>query len=135
MQPMTPQEAIAGVALLAMDADGVLQGEEDDQLRDLLLQLQAFDGFEEEGLGEVLASAERRARKAGFDAFLAEARVALDEDGRAAAFAVAADVVCADDTLGDEESTFLARIEQGLGLSPAVTDLVLETLGVTRVAP
>lgn len=134
MQPLTPQEALAGVALLAMDADGVLAGEEDDDLRDLLLAHPSFAEHGEESLGEVLASAERRARKAGLDAFLADARVALDEDGRATAFAIAADIVCADETLGDEESAFLERIERGLGLSPAVTDLVLEELGVTRAA-
>ena len=134
MQPLTPQEALAGVALLAMDADGVLAGEEDEQLRDLLLSHDAFRDHDEETLGEVLASAERQARKLGLDAFLAQARVALDEDGRAAAFAIAADVVCADETLGDEESEFLLRIERGLGLSRATADLVLETLGVTRAA-
>lgn len=134
MQPLTRQEALAGVALLAMDADGVLAGEEDADLRDLLLANDAFAEHTEESLGKVLSSAERHARKLGLDAFLAQARAALDEDGRAAAYAIAADIVCADETLGDEESAFLARVEKGLGLSPAVTDLVLETLGVTRAA-
>lgn len=134
MTSLTPQEALAGVALLAMDADGVLAGEEDDQLRDLLLAHEAFHDVDEERLGEVLASAERRARKSGLDAFLADARLALDEDGRASAYAIAADVVCADESLGEEEAAFLARIERGLGLSEAVTGLVLETLGVTRAA-
>ena len=134
MNPLTPQEALAGVALLAMDADGVLGGEEDEQLRDLLLAHEAFADVDDEGLGGILSNAERHARKLGLDAFLAQARVALDEDGRAAAFAFAADIACADDALGDEEAEFLARVEKGLGLSRAVTDLVLETLGVTRVA-
>lgn len=134
MDPLSPQEAMAGIALLAMDADGVLAGEEDEQLRDLLLAHEAFDGVDEEGLGDILSTAERRARKGGLDAFLREARVALDEDGRASAYAIAADIVCADDALAPEEEQFLTRVEVGLGLSPAVTSLVLETLGVTRAA-
>lgn len=131
---MTPREALAGVALLAMDADGVLVADEDDDLRLLLLDHPAFESVDDDELGRVLAAAEKHVRKAGSSAFLDEARMALDEDGRASAFAIAADIVCADDVLEGEEAVYLAQLASGLGVAEAVMDEVLAQLGVTRAA-
>lgn len=62
---LTQREAIAAIAMLAMDADGALGAEEDGALRDLLMDSDAFAGATQRELSDVLVAVERHHQKLG----------------------------------------------------------------------
>jgi tellurite resistance protein len=115
VDPLTPREGLAGIALLAMFADGILRPDEDDVLRDRLSEHEAFAGLGESDVGRLLARMEEISRKRGPDALLRASCDAVRGGGMAdAAFDVAAGIVEADGEVAPEESEFLQRLDEML---------------------
>lgn len=118
------REGIAGIALLAMFADGVIAAEEDDVLRERLLLLPAFAGVDDDALGRVLSSVEKIGRDLGPEKMLHACAAALSASGRVAAYKVAAQIVVADADVAPEEDDYLALLREALALTPAEADRI-----------
>jgi len=110
-------EGVAGLALLAMHADGVLAPQEDEALRARLLQHPFFSHTGEEGLGRVLAKVEARALALGPERFFAECLAAVRPALRLTAYRIAAEIALADGHVVPEEVEYLAALRKGLSLS------------------
>lgn len=122
------REGVAGVALLAMYADAMIGGEEDDELRDRLRAHPLFDGATDHELGETLSRVERASRKASVTALVAELAAAIPTSERASAFLIAAEIVSADEDLAPEENSYLQGLRKALGLSDAQVKSALAQL-------
>jgi tellurite resistance protein len=129
---MTRRDAVAGLALLAMYADGVLAPEEDDALREHLLTFPLFEQMDDAELGRFLATLESLSRERGGDELFEACCDALDERLRPTAFLVAADVVASDGKVEPSESAFLARLEKRLAIPRAQAEAILDVTRIRR---
>ncbi|MEA3199787.1 MAG: hypothetical protein QOE90_1215 [Thermoplasmata archaeon] len=115
--PLTEREGVAGIALLAMYADGVIMAEEDDLIRERLLQFPFFLELDEDALGRVLAAVEAHGEKVGPEKLLAESAAAVGPRLRPTAYLLATEVVMADGDYAPEEDEYLQKLRKALALS------------------
>ncbi|GEM_PF-4202020 len=126
----TDREGVAGVALLAMFADGVIAQEEDEVLRERLLQYPLFSDVDEDGLGRVLARLAAASRERGVDVVLREWASAIAPALRPTAFVIAAEIVAADGEVAPEEDDYLARAAKALQLPAAQAQQILDVVAM-----
>ena len=126
----TEREGVAGIALLAMYADGVIVQVEDEVLRERLLQYPLFSDLDEDGLSEVLVRMEAETRARGEEAMMAACAAAIGPWLRPTAYLVAAEIVVADDDVAPEETDYLARLRKTLGLDEAQAKPLLEAVAI-----
>jgi hypothetical protein len=107
------REGVAGVALLAMFADGVIAEEEDEVLRDRLLQYPLFSDVDDDGLGRVLQR---------------ECAAAIAPALRPTAFLIAAEIVVADGDVAPEEDEYLALAAKALAFPEAQARAILDVV-------
>lgn len=112
MQRLTEREGVAGIALLAMFADGLIRPEEDDVLRERLASHALFSGLDDAQLGEMLERVEKVSRELGPDAFLRACCARLEGEAVDAAFAIAQEIVEADEEVAAEENDLLTRLDE-----------------------
>lgn len=124
------REGVAGIALLAMFADGVIAAEEDELLRERLLAYPLFQDLDDEGLGEVLERLERRSSQVGAGKLLDECVGAIGPRLAPTAYLLAAEIVAADGEVAPEEDAFLARLRKGLGLPDANARAIHDVLAI-----
>jgi tellurite resistance protein len=114
VEPLTEREGVAGIALLAMFADGLLRAEEDEVLRERLAAHPLFAGVSDEQLGVMLARLERLSRTDGPELLL-RACCAVAREGQAeSALRLATEIVEADGELAPEETAYVRRVRQML---------------------
>lgn len=114
---LTDREALAGVALCAMYADGVAGAEEDDDLVAVLSGLEAFADADEDSVRDAVVKANAISSKQGDDALLDACCASLPPHLRPTAYAIALDVVGADGELAASELGFASRLQKRLGLT------------------
>lgn len=116
MEPLSEQEGVAGIALLAMFADGIIAPEEDDVLRERLSGYPFFMNVSEAQLGIMLERLERYSHEHGGESLLIASAAAARPRLAATAFDIALDIIEADGEVVTEESTFLKRLRALLAL-------------------
>lgn len=114
---LTEREGVAGVAMLAMYADGVIMAEEDDLIRERLLQFPFFSEMDDDALGRVLSAIERHSEKVGPERLLLEASAVIGPRLRPTAYLLATEVVIADGDYAPEEDEYLQKLRKALALS------------------
>lgn len=131
---LSPAEALAGIAMCAMYADGVMSAEEDDELALYLADLAVFRALSDREMSACFQRVQRLAEKSGDAGLLDAAAAALPERLRPAAFLVAADLVMSDGETGDDERAFLRRVQASLKLDEATAAKILEVLAYKHAA-
>lgn len=104
---MGAAEAIASIALVAIAADGYLADQEGQDMTMMLSRMQLFRGHPEDMLHRLLDSLLSRLKQQGPAALVDQAKVALPQDLRETAFAIATDLVLSDRTVTPQEQAFL----------------------------
>ena len=130
MEPLTPAEALVGIALCAAYADGSMGAEEDEALTEELQRCRALRGYDESAIRAAMQKADRILSKEGEGGLLARAAAALGPDLRPTAFCLGADLVMADDELAVEEGSFIERLRRSLDVDPALAAKVLDVLRI-----
>ena len=118
MERLTDREGVAGIAMLAMFADGIIRPEEDDVLRARLQEHPLFADASEGEVGRILAKLERASREAGADALLRACCDVVRAEFADQAMALATEIVQADEEVADAERDYLGALQQLL--SPLV---------------
>lgn len=126
----TEREGVAGVALLAVYADGVIVEEEDEVLRDRLLQYPLFSDVDEDGLGRALARLAGAAQAKGADLLLRECASVIPPALRPTAFLIAAEIVAADGEIAAEEDDYLLDAAKALALPEAQARQILDVVAI-----
>lgn len=114
---LTEREALAGVALCAMYADGVADAEEDEDLVAVLTGLEAFADADEDAVRDALVRANEVSADLGDDALLDACCASLPSHLKPMAYAVALDIVGADGAVVAGELGFAHRLQKRLGLT------------------
>lgn len=128
MEPLTPAEALVGIALCAAYADGSLGADESEALSEELASLPPLRRESEAAIRAAMQKADRVLSKEGEAGLVARAAAALTPPLRETAFCLGADLVLADEEIAAEERAFIERLRRGLGVDPALAERILEVL-------
>lgn len=120
------QDALVGIALAAMVADGVIDQAEAIDLEDTLPQLPILADIREKDIHEAMARADEEARALGEEAYLAKCASVVPPRLRSTAFLLAAEIVMSDGNLEGDEAAFLERLREGLGMERATAERLIE---------
>lgn len=130
---LTPQEAVAGILLVTVTADGEVTPREEEAFvatsnRMELLRHQTAGEFQAmlQKIGGLLS-------RLGPDRLLATSSAALPRDLRETAFAVAVDLVADQRSLPRERKT-LKMLEERLGVASDLADRIVEVLAIKNRA-
>lgn len=104
---ISPAEALANIALVAIAADGYLAKQESEDMTMLLSRMELFSGYSSEALHRLLDRLLMRLKQEGPGALINQAKRVLPPDLRETAFAIATDLVLSDRTVTPQEQSFL----------------------------
>jgi len=104
---LTPAEAFAAVALVAIAADGYLSDQEGSDMTMLLSRMQLFRSFSSDVMHRMFDKLLSMLKREGPGDLINLAKSCLPQDLRETAFAVATDLVLSDGTVTSQEQAFL----------------------------
>lgn len=104
---LSPEEAFAAVALVAIAADGYLSEQEGQEMMMVLSRMQLFRSYASDVMHRMLDKLLSILKQVGPGDLITLAKASLPEDLRATAFAIATDLVLADGTVTNQEQAFL----------------------------
>jgi len=128
--PMTPAEAFAAVALVAVACDGVLDRKEARALRGQLEPRTPFRDQSESAMGDLFDGLLQTLRTQGADPLLAEALTQLTPEQQETALAMAAQLIHADRVVEPEEQALLERMALQLNVPAERSRQILEVIAV-----
>jgi hypothetical protein len=125
----SPQEAYAGITLLAIVSDHYLASylaeEELEAIDRYLRPMHLFQHFQPETMRRMCQKLFIILHRDGEDILLASARETLPPELREAAFASASDLIFADGMISRVESSFLTQLSQALEIPTAIAAKIL----------
>lgn len=128
-------DAVLGVALAALWADGRERPAEVQALRREIERLDVFDGIEPGHLTALAADLRETYAAQGVAAYLDRQAALLDPARATQALTVAIDVVLADREVTGEELAFLHDLRDHLGIPPAEVDRIVDVLETKHGLP
>lgn len=123
-------EGMAGIALAAIAADGMITEEEAAGLGTTLARMKLYNGMSNRDINKIFEKLIKVARSEGVDKLLELSSNAVRADLKQTAFAVAADLLMADGHVAPEEKKFLEKIQKSLGVND---DLALKIVEVVAI--
>jgi hypothetical protein len=130
LAPMTPSEAFAAVALVAVGCDGSLDREEAMALRVQLEGRTPFRHRSEQAMGDLFDGLLTRLRTHGWQELLAEAIPALSPQQQETALAMAAHLVHCDRVVQPVEAELLGSMAAQLSLPPERSATILDVIAL-----
>jgi tellurite resistance protein len=127
---MTPSEAFAAVALIAVGCDNCLSREESRSLRLQLEGRSPYRDFSEERMGQLFDGLLVRMREEGWRPLLRAAVEALTPAQQETALAMAVHLVLSDNQLDQEEQELLQELASLLELPDARSQIIIDVIGV-----
>ncbi len=124
----SPQEAYAGITLLAIASDSYLAEEELEAIDFHLRRMHLFQHFRPETMKNMYQKLFNILQKEGEELLLASARETLPSELREAAFATASDLVLADGMMSKVESSFLNQLSQALEIPASTATKILSVM-------
>lgn len=104
---LSPAEAFASIALVAIAADGYLADQEGEDMSLLLSRMNLFSNYRGEALNRMLDGLLDRLKREGPGQLVARAKICLPPELRETAFAIATDLILSDRTVTQQEQAFL----------------------------
>ena len=126
---MTPSEAFAAVALIAVGCDNCLSREEARSLRHQLEGRSPYRDLSEAAMGQLFDGLLTRMRQQGWRALLGEAIGVLTPPQQETALAMAVHLVYSDRQLGEEEQTLLKEMASLLELPLTRSQTIIDVIG------
>ena len=114
--PMTPSEAFAAIALIAVACDGSLDREEAHALRQELSSRSPYRDLSEVRMGELFDELLDQLRRDGWEGLLDASLPALTSDQQETALAMAAQLVHSDQIVREQELVMLEAMAQSTSL-------------------
>lgn len=121
----SPQEAYAGITLLAIASDTYLADEELEAIDRHLRRMHLFQHYQPETMRRMYQKLFTILQRDGEDLLLASARETLPPELREAAFASASDLIFADGMISRVESSFLTQLSQALEIPTGTATKIL----------
>lgn len=127
---MTPREAFAAIALVAVACDGSLDRQEAHALREQLESRHPYRHASEEEMGTLFDGLLQRLRREGWQALLAEAIPSLNAAQQETALAMAAQLVRSDRVVQPQEEELLRTMAAQLVIAPERSQQILEVIAI-----
>jgi hypothetical protein len=127
---MTPAEAFAALALVAVACDGSLEREEAHALRDQLEGRTPFRNLSEATMGAMFDQLLELLRRDGWQGLLAQALPALTPEQQETGLAIAAHLVQCDRLVRAEELTMLESMAEQMSLPAERSRQILDVIRV-----
>jgi tellurite resistance protein len=127
---LTVAEGMAGVALCACAADGVVSEEEASELASDLGRMSLYADATEREVDRIFEKLLAIVRQRGVDELLARSAAAVSAELRPTAFAIATDLLMADGTVRAEERAFLERIQKTLQVGDDLALKIVEVIAI-----
>lgn len=127
---MSPAEAFASIALVAIAADGYLSDQEGEDMSMLLSRMELYRDLRGEALLRMLDTLLDQLKRQGPGALIQQAKIALPTDLRETAFAVATDLVLSDRTVTPQEQAFLDDLYRILEVPEAMARQIVQVLTI-----
>jgi tellurite resistance protein len=127
---LTEPEGMAGIALAAVAADGVITEEEAAGLGTTLSRMNLYSGMSNRDVNRIFEKLIGVVRKQGVDALLALSSQAITPGLKPTAFAIATDLLMADGHVAPEEKAFLERIQKSLSVDDPTALKIVEVISI-----
>jgi len=127
---LTEADGVAGVAIAAIAADGVITQEEAAGLGTTLSRMNLFQGMSNRDVNKTFEKVLKLAQTQGVDKLLELSSAAISAELKPTAFAIAADLVLADGHVAGDEKKFLEKIQKYLGVDDALALKVVEVIAI-----
>lgn len=127
---MTPAEAFAAIALVAVACDGVVDPHEAQLLRSQLDGRHPFNGCSEESKGRLFEGLLNQLHASGWRALLAEAIPALSPSQQETALAMAVHLVHGDRSLTEEEKGLLQEMAALMTIPSPRSEQIIDVIAV-----
>jgi len=130
MNAMTPSEAFAAIALVAVACDGALDKDEAHALRTQLEARSPFRTASAASMGSLFDGLLTRLRQEGWQALASEAIPTLNVQQQETALAMAAQLVHCDRVVQSVELEFLNRLAQQMTIPSERSAVILDVIAV-----
>jgi hypothetical protein len=127
---LSPAEAFASIALVAIAADGYLADQEGEDMSLMLSRMKLFSDHRGEALNRMLDKLLDRLKQEGPGQLVATAKVCLPPELRETVFAVATDLVLSDRTVTQQEQAFLDDLYRILELPEQLALQIVHVLTI-----
>ncbi len=127
---LSPAEAFAAIALVAIAADGYLADQEGRDMTMLLSRMQLFREYSSDVMHRMLDKLLSILKLQGPGILVDKAKACLPEDLRETAFAVATDLVLSDGTVTPQEQGFLDDLYRILELSEEMALQIVKVMAI-----
>jgi hypothetical protein len=127
---LSPAEAFASIALVAIAADGYLADQEGEDMSLMLSRMKLFSDHRGEALNRMLDTLLARLKQEGPGQLVATAKVCLPPELRETAFAIATDLVLSDRTVTQQEQAFLDDLYRILELPEQLALQIVHVLTI-----
>lgn len=132
-EKLNGQEGFAGIALCAIAADGVVEPEELSGFFTTLTRMKLFHGLNERQFRNTVDKPLKILQSKRIDGLLPLAAEAVPKELKTTAFAVTADLLFADGTVGSEERAILEKIQRALGVDDATALKIVEVIQIKNM--
>lgn len=126
----TKQEAVAAVLFLTVYADGEISDEEKELFIGTSNRMQLFRSQSAEEFNAMIAKIRACFDKQGFTPTLSLAAQSIPVELRDTTFALAADIIFADGSVGKDETLFLEAVQHALQITDEFAIKVVEVLQI-----
>lgn len=123
---LTKEEAIAGIAMCACNADGNMSGEEVVRAAQTLMWLNIFKHRDSRHVEKIISKMIDLTKKRGPGTIMQSAQDVLTKNEAAAAYFIAADLVLCDGVFENQEQLYLDHLQKALKLEKELADKILE---------
>lgn len=127
---MTPHEAFAAIALVAVACDGSLDRQEAHALRQELEGRHPYRQASEEEMGTLFDGLLAQLRRDGWQELLARSIPELDASQQETALAMAAQLVHSDRVVQPQERQLLQTMAEQLAIGPERSQQILEVIAI-----
>ena len=127
---LTEAEGMAGIALCAVAADGVITEEEAAGLGTSLSRMNLYSGMSNRDVNKIFEKLIQIVRRNGVDQLMMLSSNAITTPLKPTAFAIATDLLMADGHVAPEEKAFLERIQKSLQVDDPMAVKIVEVIAV-----
>ena len=127
---LTEAEGMAGIALCAVAADGVITEEEAAGLGTSLSRMNLYGGMSNRDVNKIFEKLIQVVRRQGVDQLMMLSSNAITPNLKPTAFAIATDLLMADGNVAPEEKAFLERIQKSLQVDDPLAVKIVEVIAI-----
>ena len=123
-------EGVAGIALCAVAADGVITEEEAAGLGTSLSRMNLFSKMSNRDVNKIFEKLIKVVRSQGVEQLMTLSAEAVTKELRPTAFAIATDLLMADGNVAPEEKRFLEKIQKSLDVNDDLAVKIVEVIAI-----